>query len=515
MNAYSGDFRHGSITVAGRLPEGPAGFWAHSLTDLACALRRDDGAGRFRDHAGARLDQGRIDAAVMVYEAAGLRAGDVVLVEAANSLTTLAALIALWELGGVACPIDPECSEAVRALVAEESGALFLVAQDGAVTAFARERAAPRIRLRRPHRVTGSDLALMIFTSGSSGRPKGVVLSQHNVMSALRAIAGYLGVTAEDRILAIPPLFFDYGLYQALLALMTGAELVVANEHRSVARLAPIAAEVQPTILPVVPALASGLGRMLEIGKRRIDSVRLVSNTGGHLAEATMAQLKQVLPNARMIPMYGLTECKRALYCDRALHPEAADSVGVPMPGLEAAVVVEEQGAFREAAPEEVGELWVRGTSVMQEYRGISSSREGARLIPGRYRADNWLATGDLFKRDEAGLFFFKGRAKSLIKQGGYCLVPRDVEEVVEGLAGVETAALVGRQEENGDESAVLYVQVAGEETPEARQSVRAALKEALPRSLQPREVVFVTQWPATPNGKIDRRRLTEEARRS
>lgn len=148
----------------------------------------------------------------------------------------------------------------------------------------------------------------------------------------------------------------------------------------------------------------------------------------------------------------------------------------------------------------------------MQSYRGAEANGAGARLLPGRYRADNWLATGDLLVRDAHGLLRFKGRAKSLIKQGGYCIVPRDVEEMVEALPEVEAAVLVGREEASGDEAAVLFVQPAGADTAEVRKSIRAALKTALPRSLAPREVIFVTDWPATANGKIDRNQLTKEA---
>lgn len=349
--AYCGDFRHGSISIDGALPQGAPHMWAHSLTDLACALRRDAGAGRFRDHDGAVLAQGQIDSAIAALEAAGFRPGDVGLIEAANTLPVIATMLAVWELGGVVCPIDPDCPDAVRALVAQESGATVLVPANAAPHPLTTERPGRKITLRRPLRVTGVDLAMMIFTSGSSGRPKGVVLTHNNVMSALRAIVGYTGIGPEDRIFAVPPFFFDYGLYQVLIALLTGCELVVANAHRAVNKLAPILAQTQPTILPVVPALASGLGRMLEMTARSVPSVRLVTNTGGHLSEATIALLSKVLPNAAMMPMYGLTECKRATYCDRRLYPDATDSIGVAMPGLEAAVVVDTPEGLREAQP--------------------------------------------------------------------------------------------------------------------------------------------------------------------
>ena len=506
--AVASRYQHASTSITGRLPAGPPPVWAQTLTDLVCGVRRDGGEGRVTDHLGVALDAAMVDQAAAALEAAGVQADDVVLVEAHNTLASIAAMLALWQKGCVVCPIDPECSSLVRVLIAATAEATAVVATDGSVQRLGGIRRDPVVRLIRPKRVTGVDVALIVFTSGSSGNPKGVVLTHHNAMSALRAISTYLGLTEQDRILAIPPLFFDYGLYQLLLSLFTGCTLVVANENRSVAKLAPVIAAVQPTVLPVVPALASGIGRMLQIRKTAVPSVRLVTNTGGHLPEACIALLQEVFPNVNTVPMYGLTECKRALYCDRARFPDAPDSVGVPMPGLDARVVVEDAaGGFREAGVDEVGELWVRGSSVMQGYLGVDSGA-GARLVQGRYRSDTWLATGDLFRVDGRGLHYFKGRAKSLIKQGGYCLVPRDIEEMAERLPDVETAVVVGRTEDSGDERAVIFVQLAGESDLERRNAARAALRTTIPRTLMPREITFVSDWPTTGNGKIDRAAL-------
>lgn len=510
--ATASAFEHASLNVAGQLPKGAAAFWAQSLTDLVCGIRRDGREGCVQDHEGRRLDAARLDAAYDALAVAGVEAGHVVLVEAANTLTSIAAILSLWQKGCVVCPIDRDCTPAVRELIARQADARAIINVDGKVSVFGEPRSRPVIRLLRPRRITGVDLALMVFTSGTSGNPKGVVLTHHNVMSALRAIATYLGLTEQDRILAIPPLFFDYGLYQLLLSLFTGCTLIVADDNRSVDKLALVIESVQPTVLPMVPALASAIGRMLQIRDKREQSVRLITNTGGHLPETSIALLQSVFPHAGIIPMYGLTECKRALYCDRSRFPEAVDSVGVAMAGLDARVVLEhEGGGFREASPGETGELWVRGSSVMQEYRradAVSDTDVGVRLLAGRYRSDNWLATGDLFCVDAGGLHYFKGRAKSLIKQGGYCLIPRDIEAMAESLASVEMAVVIGRIENGGDERAVLYVQVSGESDLAYRNRVREALRNIIPRSLLPREIVFVTQWPATANGKIDRRAL-------
>ncbi|MBV8753542.1 MAG: acyl--CoA ligase [Hyphomicrobiales bacterium] len=480
-------------------------MWAHSVTDLVAGFVRDGGVERIRDNTDDTLTMARVEDAHGRLAAAGIRAGDVVLVEAENSLSVVATLLAAWLMGCAVCPVDPDAPEAVKLLIARESKARASVTPDGGVFLHADAEPAPElIVLRRSKRITGPDLALVVFTSGSSGVPKGVLLTHQNVMSAVRSISAYLQLRTADRILCVPPFFFDYGLYQLLLTMFNDCSLILNNNQTNAVMVLKLIETMRPTVLPVVPALASSLARMLEIVGKQGPDVRLITNTGGHLPDSAIKSMAAAFPRAKVVPMYGLTECKRALYYDPEAFPARRDSVGRPMPGLEAKVVVHEPGAEpREAAPDEVGELHVRGSSVMQGYhRG--DQVEGARLLPGRYRDDNWLATGDLFAVDDAGLFYFRGRSKALIKQGGYCIHPRDIEILAEAHQDVVTARVVGRTEDNGDESAVLFLQLAGPATRARQKQVTGELKQTIHKTLMPRVVRFVEEWPATPNGKID-----------
>lgn len=510
---HSTPYAHGSIDIAGRLPKGDPRHWAQSLTDVIASAHDRDALHRIRDAEGRALTRADVDAARDCHETSGLRAGETVIVAVENTVDCTARLLALWMQGIVVCPVDPATAPETLALIAEVSEAQALIAQDGSLTRRDCPARAGTIRLIRPLRVTGSDMAMMIFTSGSSGTPKGVMLTHGNVMSALRAIASYQALDADDTIMAIPPFFFDYGLYQLFLALFSGAGLILGGTTRILSKMVPMIVAQQPTILPVVPALAAGIGKILKVTGQTLPSVRLLTNTGGHLPEDTIALLQEVCPNLVPMPMYGLTECKRALYCDRGAHPDASDSVGRAMPGLSARVMVETQtGGLRAAATDEVGELYVRGSSVMQGYRGAASSA-GARLVEGRWRSDNWLATGDLMSCDARGLHSFRGRAKALIKQAGYCIVPRDLEKMAEALPEIGTAIVVGRTESSGDESAVMFVLPAQAGAGLDSRAIKARLAAHLPASLMPRVVALVEDWPATPNGKICLKTLTAKAK--
>jgi acyl-CoA synthetase (AMP-forming)/AMP-acid ligase II len=377
----------------------------------------------------------------------GLVHGDRVVLFVDHDLASVAALVAAWALGLVVVPLKAGGSgEAADAVAADCGARLIAGPASGLWSPLPRSRkAGGRLRFLYPRGVSGTDLALIVYTSGSTSRPKGIMLTHANVIAALQAISHYLQLDATHRRLCQSPLSFDYGLYQLLFAFHTGCHTVLAAGGFEPLRCIDTIRREAITVLPVVPALATALARTLVALRRELPGVRLITNTGGHLPEATIAMLERVCPAARIVPMYGLSECKRALFLPPEERAGRPGSVGRPMPGLQAAVMRREDGRdgvlFAEVPHGDTGELFVRGPSLMQ---GYCSGAGGAELIAGDYRDDNWLATGDLFMRDEDGFFYFRGRAKELIKQGGFCLYPRDIEETVSKHPDVAAALVVG-----------------------------------------------------------------------
>jgi len=459
------------------------------------------------------LEAVEIQAQLECLRAGGVGYGDRLLILADPSTATVATMVAAWHIGAVVCPLPPDTSPDVLRRVAEDCGARHALHPAHQVwTAFETSRnSVRRFAFRTPPRVTGSDLALIIYTSGSTGAPKGIMLSHTNVLSALRAIRTYLGLLPEDSILCIPPLHFDYGLYQVLLGFYTGCSVILAPPAANPLKVLQWINALAPTILPIVPALGTGLAQLGQALRQTHGSVRLITNTGGHLPEQVIRNLRTVFPQAQVMPMYGLTESKRALFMPPELVTQRAGSVGKPMPGLEAKVFAEgrdghDMCTYRETEPHEIGVLYVRGSSVMQGYTSAESGA-GARLIPGDYRDDNWLATGDLFSVDEEGFFYFRGREKDLIKQGGYCLYPRDIEAVVEKHEHVIGSAVIGTTDKNGDEIACLFIRTIGEIT---RETFMTWLRQQFDTHYLPRRLEFVDEWPINRNGKIDRTALRQ-----
>lgn len=231
------------------IPPGDPRIWAHSLQDLVRATLRDAGAGRIRDAAGIRLKEDAVRALCERLAAHGVRAGDVVLVKARNDLDGVCAVLGTWLLGCAVCPVDPSATSQVHELIARHSGARIVLEADGSLVATAPDSwRRGMLGIERP---TGVDLALIIFTSGSSGVPKGVLLTHSNVMSALRAITTFLEISPADRVLSVPPLFLDYGLYQVLFSMFTGCELVLGTGITSPLKILSLINDTQPTMLPV------------------------------------------------------------------------------------------------------------------------------------------------------------------------------------------------------------------------------------------------------------------------
>ncbi len=435
-----------------------------------------------------------------------------VIVLVSNTIETVAALLSIWQRGGVVVPVKRDVHEnAVRDII-DDCGAQYLLDPEAhtlspTVGTHLRTYASSPFRYLTEPRLTAVDLALIIYTSGSTGKPKGIMLTHGNVVAALRSILHYLGIRRSDTILLISPLSFDYGLYQLLFCLATECRLVMCRKGINPITVVNLIEQRAVTVLPLIPALGTGLHKYLEKFRKQVQGVRLITSTGGVFPAHTALALKQLFVGADVIKMYGLTESKRVSYLPAADIERASDSVGIPKPGLEAKVfgeIVSEEGSviLEELPRGEIGQLFVRGASVFQRYFNPENDG-GAKIYPGIYRDDNWLATGDLFMQDEEGFLYFKGRAKDLIKQRGFCLYPRDLESIVYRNPLVEICAVAGVLDSGGNEIAKLFVTLV-EQDKQTRDEFKAWLNLNIDQDYMFGEIQFVEKMPLSGNGKVD-----------
>jgi acyl-CoA synthetase (AMP-forming)/AMP-acid ligase II len=329
------------------------------------------------------------------------------------------------------------------------------------------------------------------------------MLSHRNVTFIVESIVEYLEQTAEDRVLCLLPLSFGYGLYQLLASVRVGGTLVLERGLAFPGRLIQLIEDERITGLPGVPTIWQVLVSLDGLAGRDLPDLRFLTSAGAALPVSLVHAVRRTFPRARLYNMYGQTECGRISYLPPDLVDDKPDSVGVAMPGTKAWV---ERPDGKEAGPGEVGELMARGGHVMHGYWNDPEAT-AKRLRPGRWPGERVLATGDLFRRDEAGLLYFVGRQDDIIKSRGEKVAPTEVERALDELDEVHEAVVVGVPDVRLGEAIHAHVSLYDVGALDAR-AIRRHCAQRLEDHMVPSQVIFHDELPRTANGKIDRRRL-------
>lgn len=449
----------------------------------------------------------------------GLRRGDRVVVFLQNSVEAVIAVFGVFAAGGVLSVINPGTKADKLAYILNNARATALITEPR-LAEVANEAAsrAPSVMTRlvtplafmheaRPEGGIDLDLAMIIYTSGSTGFPKGVMMTHANITAAATSITTYLESRADDVVLSVLPMAFDYGLYQTLMCAKVGATLVLEKSFAYPAVVLEKLREEKVTGFPLVPTLAAMLLQMRQLEPGMFPSLRYLTNTAAALPPAHILRLRQLFPRAKLYSMYGVTECKRCTYLppeQLALRP---DSVGIAIPGTEA-YVVDESG--ERVPPGTVGELVVRGAHVMKGYWENEEATRRA-LRPGPYAWENALYTGDLFRTDAEGYLYFVARLDDIIKTRGEKVSPREVENCLYELEGVREAAVVGVPDPILG-NAIKAVIAADPESHLTERDVIRHCAAQLEDFMVPKHVEFRGELPKSENGKIARRQIADEA---
>jgi long-chain acyl-CoA synthetase len=348
------------------------------------------------------------------------------------------------------------------------------------------------------------DLAGLVYTSGSTGLPKGVTLTHANMVAAATSITTYLRNEPDDIILSPLPLAFDYGLYQVLMAFRVGATVVLEKCVYPYRYIELIMTE-GVTGLPIVSTISAILLNLNNLEEHDFSSVRYITNTAQALPKRHITRLRALIPQARIYLMYGLTECKRVAYLPPELIDSKPTSVGIPIPDTEA-WIEDESGAVI-TTPGVAGELVVRGPHVMVGY--WNRPEETAQVLrPGRYPYERELRTGDLFEQDADGHLYFISRRDDLIKTAGERVGPREVENVLYELDAVKEAAVIGIPDETLGSAIKAFVALREGMTLTEAEVIKHCQKR-LERVRVPKQVAFVAELPKTSSGKISKKGLS------
>ena len=419
--------------------------------------------------------------------------------------TALACILPLAaaRAGLVHVPINPMLRRAQAEHILADSGASLLIANRARMETIDTE--ARTVMLEDWQ--TGSDrlgpsnrdpqeIAALLYTSGSTGQPKGVMLSHNNLWLGAISVAHYLGLGPQDRTLCVLPLAFDYGQNQLLAAWAAGS-CAIAFDYLLPRDVVRAVGRHDVTCLAGVPPLWHQL--VEQSWGEEGASLRTLTNSGGHLPEPLVRRLRGLFPQARLHLMYGLTEAFRSASLDPALVDAHPDSVGTAIPFADLRIARPDGTT---ATPGEEGELVHSGPLVAHGYWN-DPERTAARFRAGADGVEVW--SGDTMVMGDDGLLRFRGRDDAMIKTSGNRVSPTEVEEAALASGAVAQAAAFGVPDDRLGQSIVLVAVAVGAD---AEGRLRAHFTAELPGFMRPSRIVLIPQMPLGPNGKVDRARL-------
>ena len=461
----------------------------------------------------------------------GIACGDRVVIVTPNAVETIVAIFGILKAGGVFLVVHHSIKEKKLAYILDDCGARAVVLFKNQVPAFESviescgslqclvvcgddtgelpEGRIPSVSyeaiqknyppLEKSPVISEDELACLVYTSGSTGEPKGVMESHACVDFATGSIITYLENTKNDIVLNCLPLSFDYGLYQVLMVFKFGGTLVLERSFMFPAAILKKMEKERVTGFPGVPTIFSLLLTM-DLTAYDLSALRYITNTAAALPVSHIERLCAKFPQATLYSMYGQTECKRVLYLPPHELKTRPGSVGIPIPGTE--VWIQGPGGER-LPPGSTGQLVVRGRHVMKGY--LNKPEETARAFgPGRVPEEGVLFTGDLFRQDEEGFFYFISRADDIIKTRGEKVAPKEVENALYLLSAVLEAAVVGVPDEIEGETIKAYIVSSDPELSE--KLVINHCRNHLESFMVPKYVEFRDSLPKSSAGKIAKR---------
>jgi amino acid adenylation domain-containing protein len=445
----------------------------------------------------------------------GLERGDRVAILASNRAEAAVAVFGTALAGGIFTVLNPKLRpKGLGAILGQAEPSLIVVDSTTAATLDEAGAGQARVLVIGESEWSGAlsgdlfegdwggcdlDPVCLVFTSGSTGTPRGVTLSHDNLSHVVGAIQERLSYREGDVVGGFLPLAFDYGLYQVFLAAQAGAKLYLGDPDQVGPRLPQVLRSAGVTVLPGVPSVYAALIALGRRGPLDLPKLRAITNTGERLPLAYIEELRRLFPGLEVFVMYGLTECKRVSILLPSEFEAHSDTVGRPLAGTEV-YAVDPDG--RRLPPGETGELVVRGRHVALGYWRAPAETE-RRFRKRAPESAVELFTGDSGSVDAEGFIRFSARSDDWIKHRGHRLSPLEIESEACQTEGVVEASLLQREE---DDTLHLFVTVS-DPSLEAGE-IQRALGHALEPVKIPDRVVVLSEMPKSLNGKIDRKAL-------
>lgn len=348
-----------------------------------------------------------------------------------------------------------------------------------------------------------TDLASLTYTSGSTAKPKGVMLSHRNLVSNAQAVVEYMALTSEDRVLCLLPFHYIYGTSLLYTHFVACGSVVIENRFAYPNTALDTLQETECTGFAGVPSTFAILLAKSTLRKRTFPHLRYVAQAGGAMAPALQKEIAEVFSPAKLFIMYGCTEAAPRL---TYLTPDALStkwgSIGKAVPGVEIRVADEKGAALPRG---ESGELAARGPNIMMGY--WKDPQGTAEVI-----RNGWYFTGDLGREDGEGFLFVVGRSKDIIKAGGNRVSAQEIEEALMEFPEVSEAAVIGVPDDILGEAIKAFIVPKPGSSPDL-DAMKMQLKGRLPVFKQPKCILVRANLPKSAAGKILKNELREETK--
>lgn len=453
------------------------------------------------------------EAALMLAAEMELAPGETVILNAPNCPAFAAALLAVWVRGGIACFLHPDSPATHRNHALAITGAKLVFHAGGDEVAggvvFRQCALAGEANVKVPSDLWDDapyDAALpasIVFTSGSTGLPKGVTQSGGNLVDGAQRVYRNIGLTADDRLLCPIPFTFDYGWGQLLFCLACGVPLILPEPANAFGLCAAIAAH-RPSVIAIVPSLAGDLlSGLAPIRETDVASVRLLTSTGSKMPVALSTSLAEVFPGAALCLNYGLTETYRSASLDPALVAVKPTSVGRAIEGVDLRIL---DAAGRQAGVGEQGEIIHRGAGVFLGYwRDPEATAAVLRPDPFDEGAQLVMFTGDTGHFDEDGDLFVTGRRDAQMKSMGVRVSPDEIEQMLLSRDFLKEAAVISRPHDQVGDLVIAVIAFRDGVVADAElKTLKRFCNANMSTYMRPREFVVLDSLPKNRNGKVD-----------
>lgn len=459
---------------------------------------------------------------------AGIQKGDHVAILMQNSKEFIIALLAITKLGAVAIPVNTFLKKNEIEYILDHSDSKLLITQDKfqkELTDIFQNTKVQKIIWSGDYKNFDQrnlpfdeglsmedyehvqpqgeldDVAIMVYTSGTTGKPKGVMLTYRNIFSNLINIERLFKLTHKDRFIVYLPMFHTFTLTATvMLPIYVGSAIVIIKSILPFSNILKQTLLKRVTIFMGVPEVYNALSKAkLPWYFMWFNKLRVFVSGAAPLPEATLKRMREKFPKVPLLEGYGLSEASPVVSINR-FEKQKPLSVGPPLPDYQVKIVDDE---LMELPTGEIGEIIVKGDNVMKGYYKDPTATEET-VING------WLLTGDMGYVDEEGYIYIVDRKKDLIISKGINIYPREIEEALMSHPEIEEAAVVGKKDETQGEIPVAFIKLA-ENSNLTEKEVRNFLKDKLANYKIPKLFYFVEDMPRNATGKILKRVLREK----